>query len=81
MVETKVKTATLGSFIASLVLALANAVAADSSIMGGLHPVIQFVLLAVLPTIITFLGGYAMPSKTSAVSKDYFQNISGKRID
>jgi len=70
-IEVKVAASTGASFAASLVLALANAVVADSQIIEGLHPVLQFIILAVLPPVITFLSGYATPSRTSKVSSNY----------
>lgn len=70
-VEVKVGGATTTSFIASMALAIANAVVADSTILGGLPPVLQFIIIMTLPTVITFLGGYALPSRTSSVSDEF----------
>jgi hypothetical protein len=69
--EVKVTTSTLGSLGASLALALLNATAADSSILGGLPAWAQFIVLAVLPPLITFFSGYSAPSSTSTVSDGY----------
>ena len=69
--EVKVSAATTGALVASLVLALLNATVANSSVLGGLPSWLQFVLLAVAPTLVTWLAGYATPSKTSSVSVGY----------
>jgi hypothetical protein len=68
MVEVKVTTSAVGSLAASLGLALLNATAADSSVLGGLPPALQFIILTVIPPLVTFLSGYAQPSSTSSVS-------------
>lgn len=57
-VENKVKWATIMAFLASLALALLNALLGDSELMGGLPAWLQFVLVAGAPTSVTFLGGY-----------------------
>lgn len=60
-VEAKVKWSALGSLLAGLVLALLNAVVADSSILGGLPAWAQFVVVTGAPVLVTFLSGYAAP--------------------
>jgi hypothetical protein len=69
--EVKVKGAAGGALVASLALALLNATVADSSILGGLPAWLQFILLAVAPTLVTWLAGYATPSTTSSVSESF----------
>ena len=71
--EAKVSGSTAGTLAASIALALLNATAADSSILGGLPPVLQFIILTVIPPLVTFLSGYATPSHTSTVSTGYTQ--------
>jgi hypothetical protein len=71
MIETKVNGSTIGTVLPSVGLALLNALAADSSMLGGLHPFLQFVVIAIIPPLITFLSGYVTPSRTSNVSDIY----------
>ena len=61
-VEAKVTAASLVTLLASLALALLNALQTDSSILGGLPPALQFVLITIIPTLATFLAGYAKTS-------------------
>lgn len=58
-VEAKVKAATTATFLVSLLLAVLNAVQADSSLLGPLPTWLQSVVIAVVPTAITFLSGWA----------------------
>lgn len=57
-VEKKVAWATAAAFLASLLLALLNALLADSELLGSLPAWLQFVLVAGAPTAVTFLGGW-----------------------
>lgn len=68
MVEVKVTSATVGSLVASIGLAILNATVADSSVLGGLPGWLQWIIIVIAPTLITYLSGYAQPSSTSAVS-------------
>lgn len=58
-VEAKVKAATTASFLVSLVLVVLNAVQADSSLLGPLPIWLQSIVVALVPTAITFLSGWA----------------------
>lgn len=60
-VEAKVTAATLAAFAASLVLALCNAVIADSSILGPLPGWAQFLILTLAPTVAIYAAGYSAP--------------------
>jgi hypothetical protein len=60
-IETKVTAATALALLASIIVAILNAVVADNSLLGGMPPVLQALLLAAVPPLITFLGGYAAP--------------------
>ncbi|MFJ9029801.1 holin [Streptomyces sp. NPDC102274] len=57
-VETKVKAASAASFLVGIVIALLNAIAADSSLLGPLPAWAQAVILPLIPTALTFLAGY-----------------------
>jgi hypothetical protein len=57
-VETKVKSAAFASLAASLLIALLNALVGNSQLLGGLPPWLQFVIVTIGPTVITFLAGY-----------------------
>jgi hypothetical protein len=70
-VETKVKSATFGTLVPSLLLAWLNAVAADNTVLSGLPPWLQFIIITALPPVITFLSGYATKSRTSVVSDGF----------
>lgn len=62
VVEAKVTAASLVTLLASIAIALLNALQADSTILGSLPPAAQFVLIAVIPPLLTFAGGYAKTS-------------------
>lgn len=57
-VEKKVKAATTGTFLVSLVIAVLNSVAADSTLLGPLPAWLQAIVIALLPTGLTFLSGW-----------------------
>ncbi|WP_371612867.1 holin [Streptomyces clavifer] len=57
-VETKVKAASTAAFLVGLAIALLNAVAADSSLLGPLPAWLQAPVLALVPTALTWLAGY-----------------------
>jgi hypothetical protein len=57
-VEAKVKAASSVTFLISLVVAVLNAVAADSSLLGPLPVWLQAIVIALVPTALTFLAGY-----------------------
>lgn len=58
-VERKVTVATVWALLASIGVALLNAVVADSSVLGPLPGWAQFGILTAAPPLVTFLGGYA----------------------
>lgn len=60
-VETKVKAATAASFAASLVLMVLNAVVADSSLLKPLPAWLQAVVIALAPTLATFISAWQAP--------------------
>jgi hypothetical protein len=70
-VEVKVTAATIGSFAASLAIAVINSVSSDANLLGGLPGWLQFVIILVAPVVLTFLGGYVKSSSTSKVSEAY----------
>jgi hypothetical protein len=57
-IEAKVWASTAATFAVSLVLAVLNAVQDDHALLGSTPAALQAVIIAVLPTAITFLGGY-----------------------
>ncbi|MFI1734053.1 holin [Streptomyces acidicola] len=57
-VETKVRAATSATFLVSLVIAVLNAVAADNALLGPLPSWLQPIVIALLPTGLTFLSGW-----------------------
>lgn len=57
-VETKVKATTTVTFLASLLLAVLNAVSADSALLDPLPAWLQAVVVALVPTAVTFLAGW-----------------------
>lgn len=60
-VETKVTIATFASLAAGVLLAVLTAVQSDPTVIGGLPDTVQFLIIAALPPVLTFLGGYAAP--------------------
>lgn len=69
--ETKVKASTYGSIVAGAAIAILNAAAGDSALLGSVPPWVQAVLLALVPGALAWLGGFVTPSKTSTVSTGY----------
>lgn len=57
-VEAKVKAASTATFLAGLAIAVLNAVAADSSLLGPLPSWVQAPVLALVPAGLAWLAGY-----------------------
>ncbi|NWF31283.1 holin [Streptomyces sp. PKU-EA00015] len=57
-VETKVKAASAATFLVGIAIAVLNAVAADSSLLGPLPAWLQAITLPLVPTALTWLAGY-----------------------
>lgn len=57
-IEAKVIAATAATFAVSLVLAVLNTVQAHHELLGSVPAVLQSVIIAVIPTAVTFLSGY-----------------------
>lgn len=58
-VEAKVKTSTWSTLIASVLLANVNAVQESPGILDPLPGWVQFLIIATIPPVATFLSGYA----------------------
>ncbi|OMI38233.1 holin [Streptomyces sparsogenes] len=56
--EAKVKAATAGTFLVSLVLAVLNDLNGDAELLAPLPGWLQAVVIALVPTAITFLSGW-----------------------
>jgi hypothetical protein len=67
-IETKVTVATVLSLVAGVLLAVLTAVQSDPTVISGLPDIVQFVLIAALPPVLTFLGGYAAPHTDRSLS-------------
>lgn len=59
--ELKVIAATAASAAVGVVVAVLNAVGADPGLLGGIPAVAEFVIVALVPPVVAFLGGYAAP--------------------
>lgn len=57
-VEAKVKAASIVTLLASAAIALLNALVGDSQLLGGLPPWLQFLVVTVVPPLLTFLAGW-----------------------
>lgn len=57
-VEAKVKAATTGTLLVSLLLAVLNTAAADSTLLDPLPDWLQFIVVALIPPAVTLLAGY-----------------------
>lgn len=62
LIEAKVASSTLVTLAASIGIAVLNGVLGDSTLLGGLPPVVQALILVLIPPLVTFLAGYATPS-------------------
>ncbi|MDN5931011.1 MAG: hypothetical protein L0I24_08115 [Pseudonocardia sp.] len=58
-IETKVTSATLLALLAAVALAALNYVGGDAAVLAHVDPVLRGLLLAVIPPIAAFVGGYA----------------------
>lgn len=61
-IESKVLSSSLWTLGASVGVAVLNAVAAHSELLGSLPSLAQFAILAAIPPALTFFAGYAAPS-------------------
>jgi len=57
-IEAKVKSATAATFLVSLVVAVLNAVVADDSLLQPLPSWLQPLVIALVPTAVTFLSAW-----------------------
>lgn len=57
-VEKKVKAATSATFVISLLVAVLNGVVADDSLLKPLPVWLQPIVIALVPTAVTFLSGW-----------------------
>ncbi|GEL17704.1 hypothetical protein [Pseudonocardia asaccharolytica] len=62
VVEAKVWASTLVTLAASVGVALLNAVQDQPTLLGGLPPWLQTLLLALVPPLLAFVAGYAKRS-------------------
>lgn len=60
-IEAKVKAATAGSFVVSLLIMVLNAVVANNQLLHPLPAWLQAVVIALAPTLVTFLAGFQAP--------------------
>ncbi|MEV0183801.1 holin [Streptomyces sp. NPDC050625] len=58
-VENKVKAATSATFLVSLLIAVLNGVVADDSLLQPLPAWLQPIVIALVPTAVTFLSGWS----------------------
>ncbi len=61
VVETKVVAATIVGLLAAVVLAALNYVGGDAAVLAAVDPVLRGLLLAIIPPLASFVGGYAAP--------------------
>lgn len=57
-IETKVTSATLVALLAAVVLAALNYVGGDQAVLAAVDPVLRGLMLAVIPPVAAFVGGY-----------------------
>lgn len=57
-IEFKVIASTIATLVVSTVVSALNAVQTDAHVLGGLPVVLQVVVLALIPPLVTFLAGY-----------------------
>jgi len=60
-IEKKVTAAAVVSLLASVVLAILSYVGGDQAVLAGVDPVLRGLLLAVIPPLAAFVGGYVAP--------------------
>lgn len=60
-IEAKVRAATAGSFVVSLLIMVLNAVVANNSLLKPLPAWLQAIVIALAPTAVTFLAGFQAP--------------------
>lgn len=57
-IEAKVVASTAAAFAVSLAVSILNAVQDNHALLGSTPAVLQTIILIVVPTVVTFLGGY-----------------------
>lgn len=77
-ISPKVWASTVLTLVASLVLALVTAVMADPSSLEQFPAWARFVLVATLPTLAAFLGGYAKRDHTREVGQVVLDEYQGE---
>ena len=82
----KVWASTAGTFLASLVLSVALALQADPTALGGLPKPLLFLVVTILPTVVTFAAGYAQrdplrAAGATAVQKDAPVAVSAENLN
>lgn len=60
-IEAKVKASTAASFVASLLIMVLNVVVANNQLLHPLPAWLQAFIIAVAPTLVTFLAGFKAP--------------------
>ncbi len=75
MVEVKVIAASAGALVVGVGLALANGLAGNSELLGGLPPWLQFVIITALPPVSAWLGGFTKKSETSRTSEGFKEPV------
>lgn len=60
-VEKKVSAAALVSLLAAVVLAALNYVGGDAAVLADVDPILRGLLLAVIPPLAAFVGGFQAP--------------------
>jgi len=69
--EIKVQFAAYGSILAGALIAVLNTAVADNALLGNLPGVVQFLVVTLVPGVVSWLGGFVKKSRTSTVSTGY----------
>jgi hypothetical protein len=71
MTEVKVIASSVTTLLMGCILAIVISVQDDPQIIQGLPVWLQFIIIAILPPVAAWLGGYLKSSPTSAASRGF----------
>lgn len=66
----KMLAATAVTTLVGIVVALLNALQADASLLGGLHPVAQFIIITAIPPLLAGFAAYQAGPGTVTISSN-----------
>lgn len=80
----KVWAATLATLVLSMVVAILTAVVSDpatlASVLGAVPAWLRFIIVAALPTLVTFLAGYVKRDRTRELGQQALNALDSREV-